>query len=289
MGDQEPSDLAAKKTTVHPNAGRLPEALACSKLVRARAMFLGQHIDLRQFTAGQRLAVRPLVISIGSGNATVLFRYGVAVIFDASHSSQPVVVRDIAPFVKERHAVPETEEVILRVGGECDEGIEDETICVQELTIERLQIIASVLSKSVVLAEYESRVSENFDRVEPFAVELGRHGRGGRQMKKLLRQIGNVLLTEHKMVGRVEVREKPEVLWEHPELETLYAHLEVEFEIGERYAALERKLALTSRTVGTVLDLLQNRRTLRVEWYIVILIVVEIVIMVYEIFWHSSS
>jgi uncharacterized Rmd1/YagE family protein len=47
-------------------------------------------------------------------------------------------------------------------------------------------------------------------------------------------------------------------------------------------------LALTSRTINTVLDLLQNRRTLRVEWYIVILIVVEILIMAYEMFYSAA-
>jgi len=47
--------------------------------------------------------------------------------------------------------------------------------------------------------------------------------------------------------------------------------------------ALERKLDLISRTAETLLGLLQDKRTLRVEWYIVILIVVEIVLYVYEL------
>jgi uncharacterized Rmd1/YagE family protein len=77
------------------------------------------------------------------------------------------------------------------------------------------------------------------------------------------------------------------MLWEHPQLESLYLRLADEFEIDERSAALERKLALASRTVTTVLELLQNRRALRVEWYIVILIVLEIVLMSYELFWRG--
>ena len=46
------------------------------------------------------------------------------------------------------------------------------------------------------------------------------------------------------------------------------------------------KLALASRTVGTVLQLLQDRRSWRVEWYIVILIMVEILLTLYELFFH---
>ena len=50
----------------------------------------------------------------------------------------------------------------------------------------------------------------------------------------------------------------------------------------ERDAALTRKLELLSRAAGMFHDLLQTRRSLRVEWYIVILIAVEIVILMYD-------
>ncbi len=99
-----------------------------------------------------------------------------------------------------------------------------------------------------------------------------------------MRYIGDALLIDHKMVGRVEVGEKPELLWERPELERLYVRLEDEYEIRERHLALERKLSLISRTAETLLDLLQHHRSLRVEWYIVALIVFEIFLTLYELF-----
>jgi required for meiotic nuclear division protein 1 len=72
------------------------------------------------------------------------------------------------------------------------------------------------------------------------------------------------------------VLEKPDVLWEHPELERFYARLRDDYELRERERALNRKLELISRTVATLLELIQNRRSLRVEWYIVALILFEI-------------
>jgi uncharacterized Rmd1/YagE family protein len=89
---------------------------------------------------------------------------------------------------------------------------------------------------------------------------------------------------QHQTIGRVAVGEKPEVLWERPDLERLYLRLEEEYEIPERDQALERRLSLIRRTAGTALELLNNRRSLRVEWYIVLLIVVEIFVMLYEVF-----
>lgn len=90
------------------------------------------------------------------------------------------------------------------------------------------------------------------------------------------------------MVGQVEVVDKPELLWEHPELERLYLRLEDEFEIRERHAALQRKFELVSRTAQTALEVLRNRQNLRVEWYIVILIVVEILLTLYQLFGRGA-
>jgi uncharacterized Rmd1/YagE family protein len=83
------------------------------------------------------------------------------------------------------------------------------------------------------------------------------------------------------MVGRVEIGENPEILWDRPELERLYMRLIDEYELRERHRAIERKLELISRTAETALELLHNKRSLRVEWYIVILILVEIVLFLY--------
>jgi uncharacterized Rmd1/YagE family protein len=282
-------DADTKNRPVSIGEASLPVSLARCKSIRARAQFLGENIDVRRYMPDERLGTRPLLIGCGAECAAVLFRYGVLVMFNASRESEERLLREVLPLVRKPYAVPETEELELRLGADKSEGIEDQAVCLRELTRERLQLVASVLSKSVVLAEFEARVAENFDKIEPFAVELREHGRGGRRMKNLLRQIGNVLLTEQKMVGRVEMREKPEFLWEYPALEPLYLRLEDEFEIGERYAALERKLALTSRTVSTVLELLQNHRSMRVEWYIVILIVFEILLTFYEMFWYAPK
>ena len=97
-----------------------------------------------------------------------------------------------------------------------------------------------------------------------------------------------MLLSEQMMVGRVEISEKPNALWDHPDLEDPYLRMESEFEIRERYAAMERKLNLISRTVHTLVELLHSKRSLWVEWSIVALIVIEIVLTLYTMFARAS-
>jgi uncharacterized Rmd1/YagE family protein len=126
-------------------------------------------------------------------------------------------------------------------------------------------------------------VAKEFDRVEGLAHSLGRGVRPARP-KELLREIGSVLLIQTSTVGRVEIAEKPEMAWDDPELDRLYERLSVEYELRDRDSALTRKLELISRTAEMYLELLHNRRSLRVEWYIVFLIAVEIVLILYDIF-----
>ena len=119
-------------------------------------------------------------------------------------------------------------------------------------------------------------------------IELRRRerGRAGATSKELLRHIGDVLLMQQKMVGRVETGEKPELLWEHPELERLYMRLADEYELRDRDRALDRKLDVVCRTVETLLSLVQTRSSLRVEWYSVLLIIAELLLTTYPLLLH---
>ena len=67
------------------------------------------------------------------------------------------------------------------------------------------------------------------------------------------------------MTGPVEVSEKPDILWDKPHLERLYARLEDEYELKERVESLNRKLAVIAETAQVLTDIIDTRRSLRLE------------------------
>jgi len=251
----------------------------------ARALLIGQRIDLRALGSTQRLGGGPLAVSVRGGGAAVLFRYGAVVLFDVQPMEQDEFFRQLQPRVQGFTADQEVEQVTVRIDPEAKEVLEGTTVILKDPGTDRLEIVADILSKSVVLARYESTVAQTFDRIEPFAADLTQEKSGGRMARELLAHLGSALLIEHQMVGRVLIDDTPELLWDRPDLERLFARLRDEFEIVERFTALNRKLELVSRTVETALGLIQARRSLRVEWYIVILIVFEICLTLYQMFW----
>jgi uncharacterized Rmd1/YagE family protein len=251
--------------------------------VIADAWFVGQHIDTRGLGAREPLAGSPLTLPIDGGGYVMVFRFGALVFLDAPPEAERAFVDGIGPRVSAAFSNPDTDRLEIVADAERDGQLDASgRLSISELSLERLQIVAHILVKSTVLAHYEERIGGVFDRIEPLAAGM-QQGRWTRiPGRALLRQIGSVLSAETLTVGRVEVTEKPELTWDRPDLDRLYERLSAEYELRERDRGLGRKLELISRTSETLLDLLQNRRMLHVELYIVLLIAVEIVIMLYD-------
>jgi uncharacterized Rmd1/YagE family protein len=250
-----------------------PERVATT-LLRAKAVSLGNRIDLQRLE-GDRLAAGSMLMRAGARGSAVVFRYGCVVLFDTEPGDEQLLLETLKPALRDPVDQPQVEVAELSVTGAAGRNGE---ISIPDRSKETLLVIADVLAESVALAQYEASVADAFDSIEPLAVELERKGRVDRRSSKLVRQIASTLLTEQRVVGRIGVGEKPDVLWDAPYLERLHALLVDEYELKDRQAALERKLALISGGARLLLELHQDRRSLRVEWYIVLLIVFEILI-----------
>ena len=252
--------------------------------VPVRALLLGERLDTRALERDKPLGVAPLTVEIPGGGDAVLFRYGAVVLFGPPSAALDDFVAGLRPLVTAALPVPERDDARLLIRPDADQQVDlAGNIFLREKTTESLQVVADILAKGLVLSHYETRIADIFDGIEPLAATLREKGRAGARSKELLRHIGDVLLIQQKMVGRVETGEKPELLWDHPELERFYVRLAEEYELRDRDRALDRKLDVISRTVETLLGLVQTRSSLRVEWYIVLLIVAELLLSTYPL------
>jgi uncharacterized Rmd1/YagE family protein len=252
--------------------------------VTAHALHLGDRINTMGFE-DEALSAVPLAVRVGKAGIAVLFRYGVAVLIGLSPEDETGFLERLKPRVGGKLQRFEEETAVVALAG----GTEDQVqaggpIQLRDMSLERLLVIADVLAKSVVLAHDEREVAKVFEIIEPFARELADHGRTRRDRKQVLQLIGNALLVQHRVSGRVAVGEKPDALWERPDLERLYARLEDEYELKERVDTLNRKLAVVAETADTLADIIDTRRSLRLELIVVVLIAFEIVVTFYQIY-----
>ena len=139
-------------------------------------------------------------------------------------------------------------------------------------------VVADALAKTVSLGRDEREVNAVFDVIEPFAGRLAGSGRTPRSRRSMLKLIGQTLLVQHRVSGRVAVGEKPDVLWDRPDLERLYARLEDEYELRERAETLQRKLDVIAETARALTDIIDADRSTRLEVVVVVLILAEILL-----------
>jgi uncharacterized Rmd1/YagE family protein len=250
----------------------------------AHALQIGDRINTAGFE-GQVLSSAPLAVRVGSAGLAVLFRYGVAVFIGLSADQEAEFLERLHARTFGKISPAEEEWAKIQVANEADETIPvGGPVLVREFSLERLLVVADALAKSVVLGHDERQVTNVFDTIEPFAQELAKFGKTSRNRTDLLKLVGNALLVQHRISGRVAAGEKPDVLWDRPDLERLYARLEDEYELSERVETLNRKLSVISDTAITLSDIIDTKRSLRLEIIVVFLIAFEIVITFYEIF-----
>jgi len=251
--------------------------------LKARALLLGDRLDLKLFKIADCLATTPLTLEVDrDGGIAVLFRYGVVVLFGVKSLDEAKFIDTLKPLLTNPYQTPETEELEIHCGMNSI-GVQSGAVSLDEISLEKLQVIADALSKNLVLTLYEKKVGGEFDKIEPLAQELATHGKVSAGSRNLLSKIGSMLLIEHRMVGRAEIGDKPETLWDFPHLEGLYASLEDEFELKERQSALDRKLGLISDTAQTLADVWDNKQLHKMEWYVIGLIGFEIFISLFEL------
>ncbi len=255
-----------------------------TRQLTAHALQIGDRINTAGFE-GQVLSNAPLAVRVGQDGLAVVFRYGVAVFIGLSTEEEKEFLEKLQLRTFGKIASHEEEWAKLEVAKEGEELIPvGGPIPVREFSLERLLVVSDALAKSVVLGHDEREVANVFDTIEPFARELANFGKTSRNRTDLLKLMGNALLVQHRVSGRVAVGEKPDVLWDRPDLERLYARLEDEYELSERVETLNRKLAVIADTATTLADIIDTQRSLRLEMIIVLLIAFEIVITFYEIY-----
>jgi uncharacterized Rmd1/YagE family protein len=255
---------------------------ALGSLLRARAVILGERLDHRGLGPGGTAMADPVPIAAPAPISAFAFRWGAVVIFGADPTEEAALLAALGPRIT-NPADSQAEEVALIALGAERDGVDAEgVIQLCDQASERLAVVADALAKSAALAQQEARIADALDRLEPAVADLRAAGRLRFSSRALHRQIGHALSAHSRNLARVEAADKPEVLWDHPELERLHARLSDEYELSERGTALERKLAWIGDTIQTLLSLLQARRALGLEAAVVVLVGIEVAFTLYE-------
>ncbi|HMK90803.1 MAG TPA: RMD1 family protein [Methylocystis sp.] len=256
----------------------------------ARALLLGDRIDTSGLERADLVSTSPLAFHAGKAGFIVLYRFGVAVLFGLSPLEEDEVLGQVGARVTGAISRRDDETLVLEIVAEAEEKtLANGQLSVKDATGPRLLVVADALAKSVALARDERRVNAVFDTIEPFAATLAATGRPPWKRRAMLELIGQTLLVQHRVSGRVAVEDKPDVLWDRPDLERLYARLEDEYELAERSRTLKAKLDVIGETARAFTEIIDADRSVRLEWIVVVLIGAEIFLSLFQMIYFRGG
>ncbi len=251
----------------------------------ARALQLGERIDLKGLEREDAFSKSPLAFKTPAGGTAVLFKTGTAVFMGLNPLEEDDLVRSLKPRITAPLDEHETESARL-VAKPDEEELVGATGALQLKALDnnRLLLVAAALGMSASLSWDERRIGHAFDRISQVAQTLKQRKLPGGPQSAILEQIGEALLIQQRLASRADLDDKPDVLWDHPELDRFWAKLVDEYDLNQRSRAVARKLAVIRETADTLTDLMATRTSHRLEWYIIALIMLEVALGLWDRF-----
>jgi uncharacterized Rmd1/YagE family protein len=257
--------------------GKESAAMSGNRAHVFRAVAFVENFNLKALAPafpGCRLTPRELSVSVGNGEL-FLYPFGAAVFRDL-----PGEVEE-AELARLRRADPGVAPEVLReefsvleTGG--PHSVSEGTLEIDRLTPERARIVALTVAQSAAMEYYEGIVERLSARTQGLVGRLETRGTVPMRMRSHHRFIGEAIATRAEVLGVLHLLDKPDETWEDPLMDRLYADLRSQFDLADRYEAMESKLRAVQEALELMLDVARDRRMFLLEAAIVFLILVEI-------------
>jgi required for meiotic nuclear division protein 1 len=248
-----------------------------------RAVAFVENFNLKELAAAfapSRVTAHALQLETAEGGRLFIYPFGVVVFEDASELLQR---RELERLRRARpslspHVVSEEFSVLEEAGA--PSRIAEGVLHVDALTPARAGVVALIVAQSAAMEYYERIVDRFSERTRGFVEKLESRGTASFRMRPLHRFIGEAIGARGEVLAVLHLLDKPDETWEDPVMDRIYDDLRGEFDLADRYAAMESKLRSVQEALELVLDVARDRRLVLLEATIVLLILLEILLKV---------
>lgn len=142
---------------------------------------------------------------------------------------------------------------------------------------EVIKAIMLNLGQSVCLDRYAEQGQNILGELKNSTEILGKSGKIRVSQKEALRLAGLALETKNGIAENLYILDEPDITWEDEFIHQLYKTLSTHFDLFKRYRALENTLKIVDDNLQLYIAYNQHRESSRLEWIIIILIVIEVI------------
>jgi uncharacterized Rmd1/YagE family protein len=246
------------------------------------ALAFVENFTLKELAASYPEAKRSLhhlVYPAAAGGTVFMYSFGAIVFHNVGQQGREAeLLRMRAAGLAARDAAVINEEFsVQEVAGERAD-VQGGVLVVDQVTPERAAMVAHTMAQSAAMEYYERIVDQMFADTDRFALRLEKAGNMSVFTGPLHRFIGAAISTRSEVLSVLHLLDKPDVVWDDAGAERIYEELRAEFDLVDRYTALELKLRSVQDALSLVVDVARDQRLVLLEASIVALIVLEIVL-----------
>ncbi len=247
---------------------------------RLRAEYFEGRIDTKAFRALHPaypvLRANPLLLEPERGCWIYIERFGSVVFWNAPDALANTILEELQRLPDAGHRLEGPGDHLSVFTGAASDEVDFNSVRLRELTPESIHVISLALAQSVALDYFETSVSQAMARFSPVVAALQAKGRLLLRHREVLKIVGFALHVRAVVLESLTLFDDPPETWESESLAHLDSDLYAQFDLDERIEAINRKLSYLNDAGGTLLDLLNNRKNHRLEWIVIILILILI-------------
>jgi uncharacterized Rmd1/YagE family protein len=246
-----------------------------------------------------------LIAILGEGRWVLAYDFGAVVFVGVDEAEQKRIIEQLSKRLTGEPHPPLTEQFLIDVqpgavgeasGASRDASLEAvprgtpggievrfDRVIVPELTTEVIDIVALIVAQSVAMDYYARDVDQIEVETDRIAEYLRSAGRIPGRVKQLIQFIGLCIATRNDVISTLALFDKPDATWENEHLDRLWEGLYRMLELDDRYKALEAKLRMFQDNLVVLVDLARQRHTLQLEMIVILLILGEGLLMLWQI------
>eukprot|EP00300_Choanocystis_sp_HF-7_P018193 c19966_g1_i1.p2 GENE.c19966_g1_i1~~c19966_g1_i1.p2 ORF type:complete len:204 (+),score=58.83 c19966_g1_i1:1100-1711(+) len=159
-------------------------------------------------------------------------------------------------------------------------------VLLRTFSVDTIRTITDVLGHTVALEHFEREVESMLVQFSNLNADVASKGERFFQSSKtdLYKVIANNNKVLTDVIVTMNLLDRPETAWQYSTQSDLWDALRTEFEIVDRFKAVDFKLNLVSQNCQFFLNVLHSQRSNRLEVVIIVLISFEVVLGLYSIF-----
>jgi len=205
-----------------------------------------------------------------------IFHYGMVSCFNMCDAEVAEVFQKITPFCKTYISEKISEDIQVQIKADTLK-VEFEKVILPEINEEMIRLVMLNASQSVALNRYAEITEALLIETNEHTLYLEQKGKLDISGNQLKRFIGKILNIKNKISENLYIFDSHEITWEDQQLNLLNSALKKTFDLKDRYHLIHDRIDIIKENLELFKDIMDHNESSRLEWIIIILIVIEVV------------